>query len=93
MTVDTHSASPGSLYRSGPVVRVPGAPAAPGHTLWRESMAPRRALLRKRPHAHCSATNPQLAADLEAQRRDKQKRVNRILPVYPVIAAGASYRF
>jgi hypothetical protein len=40
-----------------------------------------------------AATNPQLAADVEAQRRDTQKRVNRILPVYPVIAAGASYRF
>src|SRR5215207_1205564 len=42
MTVDTHSASPGSLYRPGPVVRVPGAPIAPDHTLWREFMAPRR---------------------------------------------------
>ena len=40
-----------------------------------------------------AAGNPQLAADVAADRRKKQREVNRDFPVYPVVSVALAYQF
>ena len=92
----------GVLHGAG---RLPSAAAYLGIGLGRPTAAGRRRVrvtgdlgaVLARPKVSWDATgaagNPQLAADVAADRRKKQREVNRDFPVYPVLSLGLGYNF
>jgi hypothetical protein len=93
----------GVLHGAG---KLPSAAPYLGLGVGRPGVAGRRARVRfsgdlgavlARPKVSWDATgapgNPQLAADVAADRRKKQREVNRDLPVYPVLAVAVGYEF